>query len=49
MPIYEFCCQDCGFQFEKLVLGASGQNSMSRVPQNQCGKNDECLFFESRV
>jgi putative FmdB family regulatory protein len=21
MPIYEFLCQDCGFQFEKLVLG----------------------------
>jgi putative FmdB family regulatory protein len=22
MPIYEFLCQDCGFQFEKLVLGS---------------------------
>jgi len=22
MPIYEFICQDCGFQFEKLVLGS---------------------------
>ncbi len=22
MPIYEFCCQECGFQFEKLILGA---------------------------
>ena len=22
MPIFEFCCQDCGLQFEKLVLGS---------------------------
>ena len=37
MPIYEFICQDCGFQFEKLVLGSRDVPDMSGLSKDQCG------------
>jgi putative FmdB family regulatory protein len=29
MPIYEYCCQECGERFEKLVRGNSDQNELT--------------------
>ncbi|OGW62395.1 MAG: hypothetical protein A2V83_08375 [Nitrospirae bacterium RBG_16_64_22] len=37
MPIYEYRCQACGNEFEKLILGSSGGDGVS-CPS--CGGSD---------
>lgn len=37
MPIYEFHCDDCGTDFEELVMSRGGQ---AEVVCKQCGSNN---------
>lgn len=42
MPIYEYHCNDCGKDFERLVLGPSGQDE---VLCPSCRKTDVVKKF----
>ena len=43
MPIFEFHCNDCGKDFEKLVFGGDPQVECPDCKKPNCEQTHECL------
>ena len=50
MPIFEFRCEDCGNEFEELMLGSQAQSSEAACPKCQSRHTKKILSgFRART
>lgn len=47
MPIYEYVCEECGEEFEELVLGSRNQVACPKCSSNRCTKKMSAFAFKS--
>ena len=47
MPIYEFVCEDCGEEFEELILGSKNEIACPKCSSKKCTKKMSAFAFKS--
>lgn len=47
MPIYEFKCEECGREFEELILGSSKEVTCPGCSSTKCTKKMSAFAFKS--
>lgn len=47
MPIYEFICNDCGHQFEELLLSSS--SSLDEIKCDECGSDSVAKLISASM
>ena len=47
MPIYEFVCNECGNEFEELILGSNRDVSCPECASRNCTKKMSAFAFKS--
>ncbi len=47
MPIYEFVCEECGKEFEELVLGSNRDVKCPACSSQRCNKKMSAFAFKS--
>jgi len=47
MPIYEFRCDDCGEEFEELILGSRNSVKCPKCSSRNCTKKMSAFAFKS--
>ncbi len=47
MPIYEFCCKNCGEEFEELVMGTNPEVRCPKCKSNDVVKKMSAFAFKS--